>query len=51
MIELKPEDISPHIKNLKEHLNELEKRLSDPSIFSRQQEYREVSKEHQKLST
>ena len=51
MIELKPEDISLHIKRLKDNFKELEKRLSDPGIFSRQKEYREVSKEHQKLSS
>ena len=50
MIELKPEDISLHLSNLKKHFKELEKRLTDPGIFSRQQEYREVSKEHQKLA-
>ena len=51
MIELKPEDISLHINNLRNHFKELETRLSDPAIFSRQKEYREVSREHQKLTT
>jgi len=48
---MKPDEISLHINNLKKHSAELEKRLSDPSIFSKQNEYRDVSKEHQKLST
>jgi peptide chain release factor 1 len=50
MLELKPEDISLHINNVKGHFKELENRLTDPDIFSRQKEYREVSKEHQKLT-
>ena len=49
MRELKPEDIFLHIKNLKDKFSDLEARLSDPSIFSRQKEYREISREHQKL--
>ena len=47
---LKPEDISLHINKLKERFKDLEQRLADPGIFSRQQEYREVSREHQKLT-
>ena len=50
MRELKPEDISLHIDKLRINFKDLEKRLSDPAIFTKQKEYREVSKEHQKLT-
>lgn len=48
---MNPEEISAYIKVQKEHFSQLEKRLSEPDIFTKQKEYREVSKEHQKLST
>ncbi len=50
MRELKPEDISLHIDRLRVNFKDLESRLSDPAIFTKQKEYREVSKEHQKLT-
>ncbi|MCF7889489.1 MAG: PCRF domain-containing protein, partial [Victivallales bacterium] len=45
-----PEEISEHIDNLKTRSKEIEKRLSDPSIFSRQKEYRDITRELQKLN-
>ncbi len=45
-----PEEIAPHINNLEIRYKELEERLADPGIFSRQKEYRETSQEHQKLN-
>ncbi len=46
-----PNEIAPHIETLRSRFAELESRLSDPSIFSRQKEFRDISREHQKLST
>ncbi|MCF7790414.1 MAG: peptide chain release factor 1 [Victivallales bacterium] len=42
--------MSEHIDNLKTRSKEIEKRLSDPSIFSRQKEYRDITRELQKLN-
>ncbi len=38
------------IIRLQERLKELDKRLSDPDIFNNQNEYREVSREHNEIS-
>ncbi len=38
------------IIRLQERLHELDKRLSDPDIFNNQNEYREVSREHNEIS-
>ncbi|HJO96214.1 MAG TPA: peptide chain release factor 1 [Victivallales bacterium] len=46
-----PAEISSHINSLRIHYKELEIRLSDPEIFSKQNEYKEVSREHQKLTS
>ena len=46
-----PNEIAPHIETMRSRFAELEARLADPGIFSRQKEYRDLSREHQKLST
>lgn len=46
-----PNDIASHIDNLKRRSEKLEERLSDPAIFSNQKEYREITREHQKLNS
>ena len=48
---MKPEDLALHISAERKRFEELESRLADPAIFSRQKEYRDVSREHQKLSS
>lgn len=45
-----PQDISKHIDHLKTRYADLEKRMSDPSLFTKQKEYRSVTREHQQLS-
>lgn len=47
---MQPEDISKYVDNLKKQYNEIETRLSDPEVLSNQKEFREISKQHQKLS-
>lgn len=44
-----PQDISAYIDTLRSHFLEIEKKLADPTIFSRQNEYRQTSIEHQRL--
>ncbi len=44
-----PSEIAPHIEKLKNRLEELKSKLSDPSIYTRQDECKKVSREHQKL--
>ncbi|MDR0933398.1 MAG: peptide chain release factor 1 [Victivallales bacterium] len=44
-----PEDIAGYIDNLHERFSELEKRMSDPAIYSNGNELRNVSQEHRKL--
>ncbi|HBC87841.1 MAG TPA: peptide chain release factor 1 [Lentisphaeria bacterium] len=44
-----PSEIAPHIEKLKKRLEELKVKLSDPSIYTRQDECRKISREHQKL--
>lgn len=44
-----PSDISSHISSLKERFQFLEKRLLEPDIFTKQAEYKEVSRERQRL--
>ncbi len=46
---MKPSDISSHISSLRERFEFLEKRLTEPDIFTKQQEYKEVSRERQRL--
>jgi peptide chain release factor 1 len=48
---MNPSEISSHISSLRIHYKDLEKRLSNPEIFSKQNEYREVSRDHQKLTS
>ena len=45
-----PQEISAHIEHLKTRFSDLETRMSDPALFSKQKEYRDVSREHQQLS-
>ena len=45
-----PDEIAPHIETMRTRSVELEGRLADPSIFSRQKEFRDISREHQKLT-
>ena len=47
---MNPAEISNYISSQRERFSQLEKRLSEPDIFTKQAEYREVSREHQKLS-
>ena len=44
-----PQEISGYIDNLKDHFKDLEKRLSDPDIYSKPAEAKAVSQEHRKL--
>lgn len=44
-----PQEISGYIDNLKGHFKDLEKRLSDPDIYSKPAEAKAVSQEHRKL--
>ncbi|OGV21020.1 MAG: peptide chain release factor 1 [Lentisphaerae bacterium GWF2_38_69] len=44
-----PSDISNHIVSLKERFEILERRLTEPDIFTKQIEYKEVSRERQRL--
>ena len=46
-----PSDISGYIEKLRSRADELEKRLADPEIYSRTDEFRKVNQEHSKLST
>jgi peptide chain release factor 1 len=46
-----PDEITSHIDNLRARSKEIELRLSDPAIFSNQKEYREITREHQKLNS
>ena len=46
-----PAEISNYVSMQRERFSQLEKRLSEPDIFTKQSEYREVSREHQKLSS
>jgi len=46
-----PEDIAAYIDNLHGRFAELEKRMSDPEIYSKGTEFRRVSQEHRKLET
>jgi len=45
-----PQDISKHIEHLRTRFADLEQRMSDPALFSKQKEYRDVSREHQQLT-
>jgi peptide chain release factor 1 len=45
-----PDEISKHIEHLKNRFEELELRMQDPALFSKQKEYRSVSREHQQLT-
>ena len=45
-----PSDISSYIEKLRTRADELEKRLADPEIYSRTDEFRKVNQEHRKLS-
>ena len=47
---MNPAEIPIYINAQKERFSQLEKRLSEPDIFTKQKEYRQVSREHQKLS-
>lgn len=44
-----PSEIAPHIEKLRKRLEEVKEKLSDPSIYTRQDECRKISREHQKL--
>ncbi len=44
-----PSEIASHIEKLRQRLGEVKEKLSDPSIYSRQDECRKISREHQKL--
>ena len=45
-----PNEISSHIEALRSRTKEIEQKLADPDIFSRQKEYREITRELQKLN-
>ena len=45
-----PQDISKHIEHLRTRFADLETRMSDPSLFTQQKEYRSVTREHQQLT-
>lgn len=45
-----PDDIAGHLESLRSRYEELEKRLSDPSIYSDHIEAEKVSREHRKLA-
>ncbi len=45
-----PQDLEQYIDNLKLRSKDLEERLSDPAIYSKQLECKQVSREHQRLS-
>ncbi|MFZ2658013.1 MAG: peptide chain release factor 1 [Victivallales bacterium] len=44
-----PSEIAPHIEKLRKRLEEVKEKLSDPSIYARQDECRKISREHQRL--
>jgi peptide chain release factor 1 len=46
-----PQEIESHIEHLKERSKEVEQKLSDPDIYSRQDECRSLSRELNKLKT
>jgi peptide chain release factor 1 len=48
---MNPFEISNYISAQRDRFSQLEKRLSDPHVFTKQNEYREVAREHQKLSS
>ena len=45
-----PSDISSYIEKLRTRADELEKRLADPDIYSRTDDFRKVNQEHSKLA-
>lgn len=44
-----PSDISKHIESRRDRFEFLEKRLTEPDIFTKQKEYKDVSRERQRL--
>ncbi|MEI6055133.1 MAG: peptide chain release factor 1 [Lentisphaerota bacterium] len=46
---MNPSDISKHIESRRERFEFLEKRLTEPDIFTKQKEYKDVSRERQRL--
>jgi peptide chain release factor 1 len=44
-----PQEIAPHIDKLKSRFEEVKAKLSDPSIYTRQDECRKISRENQRL--
>lgn len=44
-------DIAPFIEKVRKSFTDLEKQLSDPSIFADRQKFEDISREHQRLST
>ena len=46
-----PQEIEHHIVNLKKRFKDIEEKLSDPAIYSRQDECRSLSREMNKLKT
>ncbi len=44
-----PSEIAPHIEKLRKRLEELKAKLADPAIYTRQDECRKTSREHQRL--
>ena len=46
-----PADIKDYVERLKTRFSELEKKLGDPDIYSKVNEFKALNQEHRKLST